>query len=75
MKEENLVGKFIIDNGELGLIINKISQGVWNEDPYFSWSISYEIYYFETSNRCIMTKSSLERLINSGKIYLLEKEK
>ena len=72
MMKESLVGKFILDNGKLGLIINEISQGTWNDDAYFSWHISYEIFYFETSERCIMTQSSFNRLANMGKIIFLE---
>ena len=72
MMKENLVGKFILDDDKLGLIINEISQGTWNEDPYFSWHVSYEIFYFESSERCIMTKASFNRLVNMGKISFLE---
>ena len=72
MMKESLVGKFVLDNGKLGLIINEISQGTWNEDPYFSWHVSYEIFYIETSERCIMTKSSFDRLSSMGKITFLE---
>ena len=75
MMKESLVGRFILDNGKLGLIINEISQGTWNEDPYFSWHISYEIFYFESSERCIMTESSFSRLVGMKKIIFLEENK
>ena len=75
MMKESLVGKSILDNGKLGLVINEISQGTWNDDPYFSWHVSYEIFYFETSERCIMTQSSFNRLMNMGKITFLEEKK
>ena len=75
MMKQSFVGRFILDNGKLGLIINEISQGTWNEDPYFSWHISYEIFYFEASERCIMTESSFSRLVAMGKITFLEEKK
>jgi hypothetical protein len=74
MMKENLVGKFILDNDKLGLITNEISQGTWSEDPYFSWLVSYEIYYFENGNRCIMTEASLKRLVCMGKIIFLKEK-
>ena len=75
MMKKSLVGKFILDSGKLGLIINEISQGTWNEDPYFSWHVSYEIFYFETSERCIMTEASFNRLVEMGKIDFIEEKK
>lgn len=75
MTKKSLVGKFILDSNKLGLIINEISQGTWSEDPYFSWHVSYEIFYFETATRCIMTEASFNRLVEMGKISLLEKKK
>ena len=75
MMKKSLVGKFILDSNKLGLIINEISQGTWNEDPYFSWHVSYEIFYFETATRCIMTEASFNRLVEMGKIFFLEEKK
>ena len=75
MMKQCLVGKFILDNGKLGLIINEISQGTWNDDSYFNWHVSYEIFYFETSEHCIMTKPSFNRLVDMGKICFLEEKK
>jgi len=64
------VGSMIMDNGCLGIITNEIKSGTWSEEPWFNWTTSYEIKYFD-GTCCIMTKNSIERLIDSGKILVL----
>jgi len=73
MKKRIEIGTIIIDNGNLGLIINEIKSGTWTEEPLFNWTTSYEIKY-ANGDVCIMTEASLNRLISSGKIMLLEGE-
>jgi len=71
MNVDNItIGSMILDNGCLGIITNEIKSGTWSEEPLFNWTTSYEIKYFDGSC-CIMTKNSLERLIQLGKISLL----
>ena len=65
------VGSIILDSGKLGIIINEIKSGTWTEEPLFNWTTSYEIRYFD-GDCCIMTQYSLERLVNHGKLKILE---
>ena len=69
--EESMVGKLIMDNGKVGLVVNEIKSGTWSEEPLFNWTTSYEIKYAD-GDYCIMTSSSLNRLIKKGRIVLLE---
>lgn len=71
MDQVSLVGLLIVDNGKVGIIINEIKSGTWSEEPLFNWTTSYEIKYFD-GTCCIMTKNSLSRLMESGKISILE---
>lgn len=68
------IGTIIMDNGSLGIITNEFKSGTWSEEPLFNWTTSYEIKYFD-GTCCIMTKNSLERLIQSGKVALLPDSK
>jgi|TARA_R110002020_G_scaffold413055_1_gene622598 hypothetical protein len=68
------VGTIIMDNGSLGIITNEIKSGTWSEEPWFNWTTSYEIKYFD-GTCCIMTKNSLKRLMESGKIVVLDDSK
>lgn len=67
------IGTIILDNGKLGIITNEIKSGTWSEDPWFNWTTSYEIKYFD-GDCCIMTRNSFQRLVKSGKIKVLEGE-
>lgn len=69
--DKSLVGLLIIDNGKVGMIVNEIKSGTWSEEPLFNWTTSYEIKYVD-GNHCVMTSGSLERMITSGKIKILE---
>lgn len=73
-KTEIEVGAIILDNGKLGIITNEIKSGTWTVEPLFNWTTSYEIKYSDGVT-CIMTEGSLNRLIENGKIILLEGEK
>jgi len=65
------VGTIILDSGKAGIIINEIKSGTWSDEPWFNWTTSYEIKYFD-GDTCIMTSNSLHRLIQNGKIEVLE---
>jgi len=71
MNIEIKVGFMIIDDGKLGIITNEIKSGTWSEEPWFDWTTSYEIKYAD-GDICIMTETSLRRLIEKGKIQILE---
>ena len=65
------IGAIIIDSGKLGVIVSEIKAGTWSEDPWFDWTVSYEIKYSD-GDRCIMTNYSLFRLVKKGKILILD---
>jgi len=64
------IGAMVLDGDSLGIITNEIKSGTWSEEPLFNWTTSYEIKYFDGTS-CIMTKNSLHRLIQSGRIIFL----
>jgi hypothetical protein len=64
------IGSIIIDSGRVGVVINEIKSGTWSEEPLFNWTTSYEIRYAD-GQTCIMTSSSFERFMESGKIIIL----
>lgn len=65
------VGTIILDSGKAGIITNEIKSGTWSDEPWFNWTTSYEIKYFD-GDTCIMTANSMQRLIENGKIEVLE---
>lgn len=67
----SMVGKLIMDNGKVGLIVNEIKSGTWSEEPLFNWTTSYEIKYAD-GDYCIMTSGSFNRLLKKGRIVLLD---
>jgi len=71
MKPKIKIGMMIIDDNKLGIITNEIKSGTWTEEPLFNWATSYEIRYAD-GDVCIMTEVSLRRLIEKGKIVILE---
>jgi hypothetical protein len=73
MKKQNIVGKLIMDNGEMGIIVNKISHASWTDDPYMNFQVSYEIKYIN-GTRCVISEPSLIQMISSGRIYFIEGE-
>lgn len=70
-RKRSLIGSLVMDAGKLGVIVNEIKSGTWSEEPWFDWTTSYEIKYFDGAS-CIMTENSFTRLVASGKIVLLE---
>lgn len=72
-KTEIKVGTIILDSGKAGMITNEIKSGTWSDEPWFNWTTSYEIKYFD-GDTCIMTANSMDRLIAIGKIKVLEGE-
>ena len=73
MSVEIKIGLIILDDNKLGIITNEIKSGTWSEEPLFNWTTSYEIKYFD-GDVCIMTAESLRRLIQRGKIKILDGE-
>jgi hypothetical protein len=71
MKQEIKVGLILLDDDKLGIITNEIKSGTWTEEPLFNWTTSYEIKYAD-GDVCIMTETSLRRLIKKGKIVILD---
>ena len=68
------VGTLIWDMGKIGIICRLIETGKLNTtSAVVNWRFNYEIYYVDGSIT-IMGHDTLERLIQSGTIYLLDKE-
>jgi len=65
------LGSLVRDGEKLGIIYREIKCGTWTDKPLFNWRTNYEIYY-EDGTVCIMGSESLARLIESGKIELLD---
>jgi hypothetical protein len=68
------VGSLIRDGKKIGIIYREIQSGTWTEQPLFNWRVNYEIYY-EDGTVCIMGSDTIERLIEIGKIEIIEEEK
>jgi hypothetical protein len=68
------VGTLIRDRNRVGIIYREIKQGTWTDQPLFNWKTNYEIYY-DDGSVCIMGNDTLERLIETGQIELLEEQK
>ena len=68
------LGTLIRDGDRVGIIYREIKSGTWTEQPMFNWRTNYEIYY-DDGTVCIMGGDTLNRLLNSGKIELLEEKK
>ena len=71
MSKEQFLGKLVLDGDKLGVIINSIKAGEMKEDITFSFTTSYEIKYTDGST-CVMTETSLRRLVEMKRIILLE---
>jgi len=65
------LGDLIRDRGRLGILYREIKQGTWTDQPLFNWKTNYEIYY-DDGSVCVMGSDTLMRLIETGKIELLE---
>jgi hypothetical protein len=71
-KEANFkLGSLIRDKDRIGIVYKEIKQGTWTDQPLFNWKTNYEIYY-DDGSVCIMGSDTLQRLIETGKIELLE---
>ena len=70
MKQENPVGKIILDGDKLGIVVNEIKVGTMTENSLFSWDINYEIKYFN-GETCVMTRTSFYRLVLLRRIEIL----
>ena len=68
------LGTLIRDGSRVGIIYREIKSGTWSMQPLFNWRTNYEIYY-DDGSVCVMGIDTLERLISSGKIEVLEEEK
>ena len=65
------LGDLIRDRGRLGILYREIKQGTWTDQPLINWKTNYEIYY-DDGSVCVMGSDTLIRLIETGKIELLE---
>ena len=66
------VGTLIWDMGKIGVVCRLIETGKLNTaSAVVNWRFNYEIYYVDGSIT-IMGHDTLERLIQSGSIYLLD---
>lgn len=70
MKQENPVGKIILDGDKLGIVVNEIKVGTMTENSLFSWDVNYEIKYFN-GETCVMTRTSFYRLVLLRRIEIL----
>lgn len=68
------IGTLIRDGDKIGIIYREIKSGTWTEEPLFNWRTNYEIYY-DDGSVCIMGSDTIERLVSSGKIELIEVKK
>ena len=68
------LGTLIRDGNKIGIIYREIKSGTWSDQPLFNWRTNYEIYY-EDGSVCVMGSETLDRLIQNGKIELIEEEK
>ena len=68
------LGTLIRDGSRIGMIYREIKSGTWTDKPLFNWRTNYEIYY-EDGSVCVMGSDTLERLIEIGRIELIEEIK
>ena len=66
------IGTLIWDMGKIGVICRLIETGKLNTtSAVVNWRFNYEIYYVDGSIT-IMGHDTLERLVQSGAVYLLD---
>jgi hypothetical protein len=63
----------IKDGEKIGIIYREIKSGTWTDQPLFNWRVNYEIFY-DDGTVCIMGSDTIERLMELGKIEVIEKE-
>ncbi len=68
------IGLLIRDGDKIGMIYREIKSGTWTDQPMFNWRTNYEIYY-DDGTVCIMGSDTIKRLIESGKIEVIEERK
>lgn len=68
------LGTLIRDGERIGMIYREIKSGTWTDKPLFNWRTNYEIYY-EDGSVCVMGSDTLDRLIETGRIELIEEKK
>ena len=69
--KHSMIGTLIRDKNKIGIIYKEIKQGTWTDQPLFNWKTNYQIYYVDGTT-CVMGGDTLERLIEGGKIEILE---
>jgi len=67
------IGTLIKDGEKIGIIYREIKSGTWTDQPLFNWRVNYEIFY-DDGTVCIMGSDTIERLMELGKIEVIEKE-
>lgn len=70
MNSELRIGSIIEDNGVVGIVVNIIEQGKWQDETPFKFTKNYEIKYVD-GNITIMTSHTINRLIEMGKIVVI----
>lgn len=70
--ERYVIGTLIDDCGKVGIIYREIQAGTWSEQPLFNWRINYEIFYPSDGTISIIGKGTLDRLLVSGRLKILE---
>ena len=71
MQPKFKVGTLIEDMGKIGVISKVFKYGALNSEmPLINWRLNYEIYY-QDSVVTIMGEETILRLINEGKIIIL----
>ena len=65
------IGTLIRDGEKIGIIYREIKSGTWTEEPLFNWRTNYEIYY-EDGSVCVMGSDTIDRLIKTGRIEIIE---
>ena len=66
------IGTLIWDMGKIGVVCRLIETGKLNTtSAVVNWRFNYEIYYVDGSIT-IMGHDTLERLVQSGTVYLLD---
>jgi len=73
MSGESLIGKIIIDNGKLGIIINEVLYTVLSDEEDARWTRTYEIKYIN-GGVSMINAQNLEALIERGRIVILERK-
>ena len=72
MTNELRVGTLILDNGKIGIVVKVIKSGSLNtRASLINWRNNYEIYYFDGVH-AVMGTETVNRLINEGRIVVVD---